>query len=95
MAKKQITQQKQEVITQYKSIRDALIRELEGGAITYGDFARACLYEATNGNPAYARLVLEYVEGKPKDILEVSGQMPIIQGPLQIEIIRPGEKIED
>lgn len=93
-AKKQIATQKQEVITAYKGIRDALVRELEGGTITYGDFARACLSEAVNGNPAYARLVLEYVEGKPKDVLEVSGNVPFVQGPLQIEIIRPGEIVE-
>ena len=55
------------------SIKTALKRRLQNGTITPDDVADAIIKFSTKGNAAYGKLLIEYIDGKVTDKMEMTG----------------------
>ena len=56
------------------SIKAAMKRALENGSINVDDLAQAFLLHAKEGNAPYAKLALEYLDGRVKEQVELTGE---------------------
>jgi hypothetical protein len=58
------------------SIKAAMKRALESGVVSVDELAQSFLMQAKDGNGAYAKIAIEYLDGRVKDEIEITELTP-------------------
>jgi len=64
------------------SIKSALKRVLESGAVDVDQFAKSMFLNGMKGNSGIAKLIMEYLEGKVKEEIDITSK----EAPKEIKI---------